>query len=85
MRIKATSDVASSDGKWQYRTRIKRGMTYGHIVFDQGFLNVLSFKGELNPEYATPKPIIVQLPVENHFGQLILWEGEAGPHWEKVE
>jgi hypothetical protein len=85
VRIKATSDVASSEGKWRYQTRVKRGVAFGDVVFDHGFLTVLSYSGKLNPDYAHPKPVIVQLPVEYHYGRLILWEGEAGPQWEKVK
>jgi hypothetical protein len=60
-------------------------VTFGDVVFDQGFLNVLTYNGELNPDYADPKPVIVQLPIEYHFGGLVLWAGEAGSHWEKVK
>jgi hypothetical protein len=90
VRIKANSDTARSQGKWRYRTHVRSVAVLGDIesaevVFEDGFMQVLSYAGELNADYAHPIRAIVHLPVEYRLGRLILWEGEAGPQWEKID
>jgi hypothetical protein len=87
--IKATSEEVSYAGTWKYHTRVRRGIRRGDVVFENGFLQVLSTEtGELDPNYAKPRKGGANLPVQYSYGglggQLVLWENEFGPQWRKV-
>ena len=72
-----------SEGKWRYTTRSSYGLTFGDVVFESGFLNVLTSPDELNPTYAIPQKGITFLPAEYWCGAVVLGRTDSWPAWTK--
>lgn len=85
LAIKSRSQEISSEGNWNYETRMSGGVMFGNVRFLNGFVDVFQSPDRLKPADASRTLGITVLPAEHWFDGLVLGRVDSWPEWKKVE